>query len=83
MRIDPISDAISEQSQQHVAEPGIDKRTKGKRLRTCQIWHPRRRTETILNDMVEKLRPYRQQYQPTKIKRKRRRRRRGPRVLVA
>lgn len=81
MRQDPISDAISEQSQQFNAEPGLVG-AKGKQLRTCQIWHPRRRTEIILNDMVEKMRPYRQLYQPNKINRKKRRRRRGPRVLL-
>jgi hypothetical protein len=83
VRSDPISDAISEQAQQFCAEPGIDKIVKRGRLRTVQIWRPRRRTEVILNDMVEKMRSYRQHYQPTKIKRKKRKRRRGPRILVA
>jgi len=82
MRPDPILDAISEQSQQLSAEPGIDKGVKGKGLTSAQKWQPRRSTETILNDMVEKLRPYQQQCQPTKLKRKKRRRRRGPRVYV-
>ena len=82
MRPDPISDAISEQSQQFCAEPGIDKVVKRRRPRKVQIWRPRRRTEAILNDMVEKMRPYRQQSKLIKIKRKKRRRRRGPRVRV-
>jgi hypothetical protein len=80
MRPDPVEEAISEQVQGFILEPGIEKGIKGKRLRRVQIYKKRRKTEIILNEMVDKLRLSKQS-EPRK--RTRKRRRRGSRVLVA
>lgn len=80
MRPDPIEEAISEQLQGFTLEPGIDRGINGKKLWRVQIYKKRRRTEIILNEMVDKLRLSKQP-EPNKKKRQRRRRR-GPQVLV-
>ncbi len=79
MRINPIDEAVNEQLQGFVPEPGIEKGIKRRRLRRMQTWQKRRHIETILIEMTDKLRAYEQ----PKKKRRKRRCRRGPRVLVA
>jgi len=83
-----VNEAVGKQAEGFSAEPGIDAGVKGKRLRSVQIWRRRKRTEKIMNHMVDKLRKnenYKKHLQALheKESEKKRRRRRGPRVLAA
>jgi hypothetical protein len=83
MRIDPVEEAINEQARGVVAEKNLEKGIKGKCLTKQQIWVPRRSSETIMVEMIDKMRAIEKQREKNLKKSRRRRRRRGPRVLSA
>lgn len=78
----PVEKAINEQARGFVPVDGLENGIKGKRLTKQQIFHPRRRTEDIMVEMVDKLRTWKEPDKPKPKKTRKRRRRRGPRVLV-
>ena len=83
MSINRFENAVDEQLRGLTPMQGISNGSKGKGLTNDQIWRPRRRTETILIEMVDKEQSdslYRPQSNQNGRKR---RRRRGPRVFVA
>jgi hypothetical protein len=83
-----VNEAVGKQTEGFSTEPGIGAGIRGKRLRSVQIWRPRKGPEKIMNHMVDELRKnenyktHLQELHEKESKRKRRRRR-GPRVLVA
>ena len=80
MKIHPIEEAINEQLRGFVPEDDLEYKAikRNRRLTTQQIWRPKRRPETILIEMVDKMRNGNpNQAEP---KKKRRKRRRGPKV---
>lgn len=74
--------ALNEQMRGPIPMEGIDKGSKRKRLTKEQIWCPRRRTDTILNEMIDKKRSF---LAPDKEQKgiAAQKNGRGPRVLVA
>ena len=78
----PVEKAINEQARGFVPEDGLEKGTKGKRLTKQQICRPRRSTETIMVEMIDNLRKWKETDQVKPKKSRRRNRRRGPKVLV-
>ena len=81
MRMHPTAQAINEQIRGFVPFDGLENGIKGKRLTNQQIWVPRKSTENIMVDMVDKLRARKEFGQDNIKKSRKRRRRRGPRVL--
>jgi len=80
MRIDPVEEAINQQARGVAAEDNLEKGIKGKCLTKQQIWVPRKRTENIMVDMVDKLRTWKAPASDKMKKSRKRRRRRGPKV---
>jgi hypothetical protein len=76
----PIEEAISEQLRGFVITDGI--KDGGKGYTKDQLFIPKRRTETILVEMVDKLRNWKDEDQNKTAVRRKRRRRRGPKVLA-
>jgi len=75
----PIEEAISEQLRGFVPVDGIQDGGKG--YTKDQLFIPKRRTETILVEMVDKMRNWDQEDPGKSCPRRKRRRRRGPKVL--
>jgi len=82
MSIHPFEQAINEQARGIVAEDNLEKGIKGKCLTKQQIWVPRKRTENIMIDMIDRLRKWKEFDSGKPRKSRRRRRRRGPRVFA-
>jgi len=66
-----------------VPEEGLDNGIKYKRLTKQQISRPRRPTESIMVDMANKMKIWKEANPDKKKKTRKRKRQRGPRVLVA
>ncbi|UCE07089.1 MAG: hypothetical protein JSW07_03365 [bacterium] len=82
MRIHPIEVAINEQARGFVAVDGLENGIRGKCLTKQQIFRPRKSTENIMVEMVDKLRTWKEPEQGKPKRPRKSRRRRGPRVLV-
>ena len=82
MRQHPINKAINEIARGFVPNPGLSNGVCRKRLTKRQIVKPRRPTETVMVDMADKMRAWKDSNANRRTK-KRRRKRRRPRVLVA
>ena len=79
MSSDPLQDAVDEQLRGCVLITENTKGTGGKGLTRAQIVDPRRRTETILINMADRIKRI-EKSKNDKSKKRRRHRRRGPKV---
>lgn len=82
MKLDPIEQAINEQTRGFSPRDGLENGVKGKRLTKQQICRFRRSTENILVDMADKLKASKKGDQVKNKSSRNRKRRRGPKVLV-
>jgi len=81
--MNPIDEAINEQLQGYIHEPGVERGVRGGYLTIPQMLRSRRRTEDIFIEMADKMKTcVLPEQRSAKKRKKRRRRRRGAKVLV-
>ena len=77
----PVEKAISEIARGFVPNDNLNNGVRRKRLTRRQIVKPRRPTETVMVNMADKMRAWKDSN--AEGRKKKRKRRRGPKVLVA